>query len=636
MLRISGFVLPLRRQAVIVSMLVAFLVYASGAAAAIIDFNVAAGTYNVPGNWLDYTTNTMVVPTNLDEAVVRNGGTLTISAADGDANAARIRIGAGPLTGDPVGPPTPPNGPGTLEFTGANIFGAAVTGARLDVGQRDNTNNIDYTGIVNHSGGKIALNTTGGGGSFLNIGSSGTTMTPTSVYNLSSNGIIGLITGAGNNNGINVRNGTFNMTGGQIVTDSGAFDQRAMTVSSASGTLGSENVASANFSGGTVYVSGGMRMASTSHTQAYATISGTADLHFRGADFQLATNATNSFARVDMSGGSLKVGDATATPIQDKRLIIGDQGTGVFNLSGGTVSLNHSLVVANNALSKGTLLQTGGTLTVRDIETNRNSGAYNLAVENATIIVDGPTAVFNQQNTTALLTGETTIGNHGNGRFELRLGRANLRLVEMANQPNSRATLNVAGGKMTIQDGVTWNNTTVGTANAPTVNLTGGELELTPAGGAISWQANMNLMGTDFDPKPGALLLTNVGSAPNKPANFSLNTGSVWDLNIANGTLAGADWVDVPNGNGALNGGLLNIIPIGGYTPAIGDTVRILRSVNDVTLGTVARNNPNWVPIVAAAGKEIHLTYVPEPSSMLLFGIGLAMFSATRRTTSRK
>ena len=46
MLRISVSVLPLRRQAVILSMLVAVLVFASAAAAAIIDFNVAAGTYN--------------------------------------------------------------------------------------------------------------------------------------------------------------------------------------------------------------------------------------------------------------------------------------------------------------------------------------------------------------------------------------------------------------------------------------------------------------------------------------------------------------------------------------------------------------------------------------------------------------
>ena len=34
-------------------------------------------------------------------------------------------------------------------------------------------------------------------------------------------------------------------------------------------------------------VNGGMRMATQSHTKGYVTISGTADLHFRGADVQL-------------------------------------------------------------------------------------------------------------------------------------------------------------------------------------------------------------------------------------------------------------------------------------------------------------------------------------------------------------
>ena len=89
-----------------------------------------------------------------------------------------------------------------------------------------------------------------------------------------------------------------------------ALGQRFMTISSTSGTLGSENVATANFSGGTVNVNGGMRMASPSHTKAYATISGTADMKIIGSDFQLGANATNAYAQVDMSGGSLRVGDA--------------------------------------------------------------------------------------------------------------------------------------------------------------------------------------------------------------------------------------------------------------------------------------------------------------------------------------
>ena len=369
MSRTLGLVLPLRLQAVISSMLVAVLVFASTSAAAIIDLNVAAGTYNTSGNWINYTTgDTTVVPGIADEAVVRNGGTLTVSAANGDATASIIRIGAGPLTGDPVSP-VPPTGPGTLNFTGGNILGDATNGARLDVGQRDNANNTNFTGIVNHSGGKISLNM---GPSRLVIGSTGTTMSPTSVYNLSGTGIIGVVVGSGNtNNGINVRNGTFNMTGGSIVTDGAATGQRAMTIASTSGTLGSENVAIANFSGGIVFVNGGMRMASSSHTKAYVTISGAADLRFAYSDFQLGANATNAYARVDMSGGSLRVGDAVLAV--ENRLIIGDAGTGVFNLSGGTVNLNHSLVVANNATSKGTFYQTGGTLTVRSIEMNRNT-----------------------------------------------------------------------------------------------------------------------------------------------------------------------------------------------------------------------------------------------------------------------
>ena len=100
-------------------------------------------------------------------------------------------------------------------------------------------------------------------------------------------------------------------------------------------------------------------------------------------------------------------------------------------------------------------------------------------VENATIIIDGPTAVFNQQNT-GLLVGQTTIGQQGNGRFEVRLGQANLRFIEVSRNPGSRATLNVAGGILRVQDGL--NRTDVSAATIPNINLTGGELEFTPAG----------------------------------------------------------------------------------------------------------------------------------------------------------
>ncbi len=190
--------------------------------------------------------------------------------------------------------------------------------------------------------------------------------------------------------------------------------------------------------------------------------------------------------------------------------------------------------------------------------------------------------------------------------------------------------------------------------NTPTIMLTGGELELKPVDptpNAMSWQASMNLEGTDFDPKPGAVMLTNVGSAPNKPANFSLNAGSVWDLNIASNTvIGGADRVDVPNGFASLNGGTLNIIPIGGYTPTFGDTVRILSSINPVTLnaGAVSVSNPNWVLqmngtnvvelkyVGAGSGSSFPGSAVPEPATIVMLGLLASVSLASRPARYRK
>jgi hypothetical protein len=148
----------------------------------------------------------------------------------------------------------------------------------------------------------------------------------------------------------------------------------------------------------------------------------------------------------------------------------------------------------------------------------------------------------------------------------------------------------------------------------------------------------LNLNGTEFDPRPGGVLQTNIGNST-RTGDFSLNTGSVWDLNIASNTLVGgADWVALSNGNASLNGGLINILPVGGYSPSIGDQVRILTDSSPtgvVTLGAVQLSDNHWQASIQEGGTAIYLTYVPEPSSILLFGIGLAMFSATRRTSRR-
>jgi hypothetical protein len=126
----------------------------------------------------------------------------------------------------------------------------------------------------------------------------------------------------------------------------------------------------------------------------------------------------------------------------------------------------------------------------------------------------------------------------------------------------------------------------------------------------MQWQAGIELQGTDFDPKPLAVLQTNIGNET-RPGNFALNTGSVWDLDIASNTLfGGADWVAVNNGSAALNGGVLNIHQIGGYTPVVGDEVTIVRDlINGITLTSLSVSDPHWQPYLASSNTELRLKY---------------------------
>ena len=121
---ISISIVRLRPQAVLLLTLVTVLGFAAGAAAALVDLNVPNGNFNVAGSWIDHSTSTSGVPTDFDAALVRNGGTLNVTAADGNAIAIRYRIGVGPVTiSDEGADPTPPptyGGSGTLNWTGGS------------------------------------------------------------------------------------------------------------------------------------------------------------------------------------------------------------------------------------------------------------------------------------------------------------------------------------------------------------------------------------------------------------------------------------------------------------------------------------------------------------------------------------
>jgi hypothetical protein len=645
------------------------LLFAPYARAATIDFNTATGNYDsaldpdagATPNWIDLSTSTPVgIPAAADDAYVRNGGTVAMTASEVVTS---LRIGASRIVTNPDTTTTELGGSGILNWTAGDLTSPVVAGPILRVGERatSTAGTVDLVGTVNQTGGKISLTNTA---SALTVGASGTTPTPVSTYNLMPGGTIATIIGASGNNGINVRNGVFNMTGGSIIDDpsSAGFGQRAMTISSASGPdAANPNVSTATISGGTWDTRGGIRMAANSFSSAYLTILPGADIKVR-SDVNMTNNATSSYAELNMSGGSFKIGDTPT--LAEANLVVGDRAVGVMNLSGGTVTVSNNLRVSNDAAGsgggagKGTVTITAGSLTTRslDMRVTAPTSAANYAAGTSTIIIDGPTASFAQGNTT--LTGSATIGNTGISLFEVRQGVASLGgfsatqptagNIELAKTATAAATLNLKGGRLIINGNVNRTNVTpgviagplAGLGAAPVVGLTGGILEINPVTSTLNWQTDMTLNGTELLTKLNAQGVVNVGDATH-PGNFTMNAGSMWDIDLFGHLVDNADRVVVGGtGTGAINGGTLNLNYISGYTPLVGDSIRIVTTtagvptLNSGAVNIVAPVSPLGVWTTQVVGAQIRLVFIPEPTSCALAIMGMMVGMAGFRRRS--
>ena len=734
-----GCVSSLRRQVATCSALISALVLVSAASAADLDFNVASGNFTTPGNWVDSTNlipvATAATPTVADNAYIRNGGTATINS---DVAALQIRVGyhqiitnpdynnngvvdaadyvlwrkGGPLlndaTPDDVGPddyaywryrfggtPLVENigGPGTLNWTAGKITGQGNIGSPPDpysggpdirVGRIENVNGVptEVAGTVVQNGPttelllpyRQSMLTIGDGTTFTN--------TPTSSYTLM-NGTIGLAIGSNNlgtrgsndNDGILVRNGTFTMTGGQIIdvtpadySTTGLTSQRFLTLIDVTGAgVGNESVATANLSGGSINVLGGIRVATANHSRGYLNINGPITI-VTGGDtsigYQPNTNGTNAVGVMTMSDGSFQVGREDINPLTGSpyplagRFQVGDRGLGTLNMSGGSINVTRNVRVTNQAAAGGSAINmTGGTITTGGLDMRVIAAVG--PDDGASIILDGPTASF---ITTGLGASPTTIiGVSGKALFEVRQGTAVLggggSTIQVGNSALSDATINVKGGKLTFGGNVTRSN--LGSV-APKIGLTGGTLEFnnTVSLGTHVVHADFKNEGSKLIIRPNAVQLAQIGSSsPAVPANFEM-TGGSWDIDIGVHSLTGADWFNVPNGTAALTGGTLNINYLAGFTPNVNEVFRILRASGGTTLNSGAitiagAGAGSWllqeVPISgldeeiqlkylgpgAGAGQDLLAAGVPEPTSAALVMVGLVGILATRRARHR-
>ena len=137
-----------------------------------------------------------------------------------------------------------------------------------------------------------------------------------------------------------------------------------------------------------------------------------------------------------LSGGTLTV-QGTALGGLTENFIVGNQGTGVFNQSGGTVSAP-DLSLGNGASANGSYFQTGGTNTVGGLFLAEGNCLLPCSLGRATYSLSGSavltaqsedvggkgTAVFNQDGGTNNAGGGITVG--GSGAFESGQGTYNL------------------------------------------------------------------------------------------------------------------------------------------------------------------------------------------------------------------
>lgn len=565
---------PAQRQAMKKSLALAAAIAVAGLAAPASAELVWEGNGTGTGNWGTPTNWDLgYEPTSFDVALLNNGDTILIDQPGEEADI--FDIGRGVEGVSEVGT-------GTLQMTGGSLTASA--GIRFGVDE-DGTGNLNMSGGSMQTVGGFNLILFGDWGDSLGNSVSGGEMTanivgigfqPTSEASLDLSGTGELIgrdnieIGAGRNNDTGEQaHGTVNMTGGTITTVgqyANGDPSRGDVV------LGFGGVGTLNMSGGTI---------NSADTVVLGIFGG-----FRNND--TATDIPAAMGTVNQSGG-----DVNGTII-----LIGEGGNAEYNMDGGTMDASLSVEVGRFSQSavfnqSGDAVVSAGNRPFFDaglVVGDSGTGTYNLSgnaqFTTESAIMAGAysgTGVINQSENSTVNATNMFLGKRNTGTYNLSGGALNLSGdAFLGDFDNSTGTFVHSGGTLNIGG-----NLSVGAAlasNAPDDPLEPSE-ENGPQGQALNTTGIFHVVGSGDSINIGGDLLAN----PDDKGDARSGPGLDNHATLIFETDAGGVTPIMVGGVADLDGAIIDIDDAGGYF-TVNETLTLI----DAAAG-LANGGAGWV-----------------------------------------
>ena len=469
-------------QAVSVSGDSVSLVNSSGKAASATIFDIGSGTKGSlisESGSISGTTVNLGSGTNGNGALIANGGTVSFTNINVGSNAnstGELTVAGGTVTGTVIAG-NGANAAGTIRVssgvlgtTGFDItLGNGGTSSQGTIEHSDGSVNVkkltvgnNGTGVYNQTGGTLTI------GGEVKIAQSGA----------GSSGVLTFTNGTSNGGIFDVGyqgNGTLNLYGDY---DS-ATSKWSTTITTSSYFCAGNNTVDAF---GTVNQYGGLNQSvwfPLGHMGkgVYNLYGG--DMVCTGGNAGGGADDNNTFAIADRAGSEFTLNQSGGT-IKAVHLSVGRNGTGVLNLSNGSINASGTIFVGNSSAGIGTLNQTGGSMSSAGFQVG-NTGK----------------GTFNQFDGNNKVTGTMTIGNGatGTGSYSISGGSLNANCIAVGD--NGVGEFNISGGSVDAADWILCAfHSGSGTINQTSGDVTCGWFTLTwDGGGAGKGSGTYNMYG---------------------------------------------------------------------------------------------------------------------------------------------